>query len=195
MDDLKLEVYGIGTAHEEFQFGPTANGGMFDIVECDGNVCQCFLMYLNPGVPDKEVIEGFQNADKIGFAVKYEGEQILLAVKIGDLPWFDCVYDPIKSVQINIDDLKKACDKETEGSFSTFMISAMLIDSITGTIHALQFFTPDKDVNKALKRYISQKIKNGMTPWEEYSYIMNRIYAKYPTGEDIANEADAICWV
>jgi len=193
------DVYAVGVTKPELMLGDQP-GVMFDIVQAD-NQLVAFLFVFRPN-PEQGFIDRFQSAKKVGLALKYERSQILLAVKVGMnetddsvMGWDDCIYDPFKSVQVDIRDIKRPCEENVEEGLSTFLINVFLVDPTIGKICAYHLITPDQEMNDALKRTIRNKINRGQDDPAKFKKTMMKIYEEYPTAADIAKQADAVCWI
>ena len=171
-----------GATNPLFALGNKDMAAMFDITnEYSGYL---FLSQMNP---PQQTIDQFEEATSVGLAMKYDNSQILISTKVGTLPWYDCSFDPYKSI-VDIKYIKNISKTDP------FMFVIILVESMTGTILGFKLMTPEINFCNRFVSTIHNRVNRGFIPYDDTCKSLTKLYKKYPTAADLADKADIICW-
>jgi hypothetical protein len=138
----------------------------------DGGIIK--IIFDNP--LDSEIDEINKGEVKIGLLEK-EGI-IFFFIKFGELPWLEALYHVDFSETL---DLMEPIDENKD-----YALQIVLIDGMTGIVHALNLTGLPQAMSKRLKELIEKQRK---TQIRDFDKVLNKIYSKYET-DALVEEAE-----
>jgi hypothetical protein len=162
----KLEV---GKPYQE-GLNRIPEGMVFDFNQAGG-----FLRVVFDRPLDPELKEIKQGSIKLGLLEK-EGI-IFFFIKFGRLDWMDSPYNVALSKHYDLEELT-----ENTG----YAVQIVLIDGMTGLVHALKLIELPHAMSVRLKELVEKQRK---TQIRDYDNVLKRIYSSYMT-EDLSKSAD-----
>jgi hypothetical protein len=134
-----------------------------------------FLRIVFDSPLDSEINEITQGKIKLGLLE--ESGIIFFFIKFGELPWMDAPYNVALSKHYNLEELI-----DEKG----YALQIVLIDGITGIVHALKLIELPYAMSRSFKEMVEKQRK---TQIKDYDKVLNRIYSKYET-DALVEEAE-----
>lgn len=172
-----MEKYEIGQVIDNFR--GRSEGVQFDISDEGGTLMVFFSS------PTAKEIEQFSAGKKFEIRFVELHGQIIITVKIGDLPWMDAPYSPHLSehlTRLEMPDYK-----------SGLGLTVMLVDSVTGAVKSLRIIGLSPKFTRDLFKAVAAN-KARLFDKQEYDATLEKIFAAYSTNK-LASMALSYCKV